>query len=66
MAAVGTGVLADLGEASAWIDFSRKVTPRREHKERYDALYAIFRDLYSQTSSLMKNISAVQQENIIE
>ena len=61
MAAVGTGVLPDLGQSTQWIHFSRKIIPHAMHKKRYDALYRIYRGLYGSTAMWMKDVSAIQQ-----
>ena len=62
MAAAGTGLLADLGQSSKWIAFSHTITPRAAHKALYDALYNIYRALYTSSADLMEAISKIQQK----
>ncbi|WP_262505182.1 hypothetical protein [Streptomyces sp. TRM68367] len=37
------------------------VTPRAEHRERYDALYALYGQLYPETSATVHALAALQE-----
>jgi len=56
MAGVGAGVYHRLDEIQDWIEYGEELQPDPEKHQRYQALYAIYRQLYEQTKDLMHKL----------
>lgn len=59
LAGVGVGLFSGVSEVRKWVRYLHHITPNPEATARYAPLYAIYRDLYTQTSSLMSRLSAL-------
>jgi xylulokinase len=62
MAAVGVGILSDLTESKKWIRYRKHIKPNPDNSDRYQTLYAIYRQIYQQTKKLMGDISEFNRE----
>lgn len=56
MAGVGAGVYDSLAEIQGWIGYAEELHPDPDKHQRYQALYAIYCELYSQTKHLMHRL----------
>ncbi len=58
LAAIGTGLVPP---ATVWAETSRTVEPNPEHREVYDELYAMYRDLYPATQPTVHALARLQE-----
>lgn len=62
MAGVGVGLFKDPGEIGQWVHNYRQIKPDPAAAEKYGPLYGIYRELYTQTRSLMHDLSSLYRE----
>jgi xylulokinase len=62
LAGVGAGLFKGLGEVRQWVRSNYQIKPDPAAAEPYARLYRIYRDLYTQTRSLMHELSALYRE----
>ena len=58
LAAIGAGLVPP---ATVWAETSRTVEPNPEHREVYDELYAMYRDLYPATQPTVHALARLQE-----
>ena len=58
--AVGLGVYPDVESIDALVEIQRVVTPNPGHQARYDALYGIYRDAYTQLAPLYHELYHIE------
>ena len=59
LAAIGTGLVPP---STVWAETSRTVEPNPEHREVYDQLYAMYRDLYPATQPIVHALARMQEQ----
>ncbi|MBA2469750.1 MAG: hypothetical protein H0V37_10130 [Chloroflexia bacterium] len=60
MAGLGGEIIPDLSALSReWVRIVDRVEPNPDHAERYDALYALYLDLYAQTKETMHQLGRI-------
>jgi xylulokinase len=63
MAALAVGMVPDWNAIKEWVRIDRTVEPNPAHRGRYDALYAIYRELYPATRDLQHRLAAIADES---
>lgn len=63
MAALAVGMVPDWNTIKEWVRIDRTVEPNPEHRGRYDALYAIYRELYPATRDLQHRLAVIADES---
>jgi len=58
--AVGLGVYPAVESIDALVEIQRVVTPNEQHQARYDALYGIYRDAYTQLAPLYRRLYSIE------
>ncbi|MDT5335392.1 MAG: xylulokinase, partial [Mycobacterium sp.] len=56
MAAIGVKLVAP---ETDWAKIEREITPNPAHRELYDELYGVWRELYPATKSAMHGLGAI-------
>jgi xylulokinase len=57
MAATGVGLFSNLSEIKQWVRMKEIIKPNPDNQSVYDRNYQIFRDLYTQTKTLMHKLT---------
>jgi len=57
VAAVGLGLIPDLGSAKQWIPAKAKFTPNPAHKAVYDRNFAVYKNLYAANKKNFKDLN---------
>ena len=60
LAAKGIGLYKNGSDVKQWVKIEKVLVPSLEAHEKYNALYAIYRELYPANKDLMHRISAIQ------
>ncbi len=56
MAGMATGLVRDVKEIERWVEFNPAVEPIKEHFEKYNRLFAVYRKLYPALKENMKDL----------
>lgn len=59
LAALAAGLVPSWDAIRDWVEVSNVILPNQANAERYDELYAVFRDLYPATRTLQHRLAAV-------
>ncbi len=57
MAGVGVGKFKNLSEITKWVKSKHNIKPNADRNKKYEPLYKIYRELYTQTAPLMHELS---------
>jgi xylulokinase len=60
MAGVGVGVIKDLSAIGEWVHIKKVIRPNFQNHQKYDFFYGLFREIYSQTRSLMHQLADLE------
>jgi len=57
LAGVGIGAIKGFSTIGEWVHIEKIIKPNREKHQQYDFYYSIFRDIYTQTKTLMHKLA---------